>query len=84
MFALVLSLIGGHCLAQWRASGHGGKWTPSLWACILVSGAWLLAGNPTACVLLGQRNTRQVDAAASAGEALSDADATWVRQLYRG
>ena len=44
----------------------------------------LLAGNPTACVLLGQRNRRQVDAAASVGEALSDADAQWVQALYRG
>ena len=44
----------------------------------------LLAGNPTATVLLGQRNPRQVDAAVSAGEPLSDADAAWVRALYRG
>jgi aryl-alcohol dehydrogenase-like predicted oxidoreductase len=43
----------------------------------------LLAGNPTACVLLGQRNRQQVDAAASAGDALRDADAQWVRRLYR-
>jgi len=44
----------------------------------------LLAGNPTACVLLGQRNKQQVDAAAAVGEALSAADAEWVRALYRG
>ena len=44
----------------------------------------LLAGNPTACVLLGQRNRQQVDAAASVGEALSEGDAQWVRALYRG
>ncbi len=43
----------------------------------------LLAGNPTATVLLGQRNPRQVDAAAAAGEALSEADAAWVRAIYR-
>ena len=43
----------------------------------------LLTGNPTACVLLGQRNMRQVDAAAAVGEALSDADAQWVRELYQ-
>jgi myo-inositol catabolism protein IolS len=48
-----------------------------------VTGA-LLTGNPTACVLLGQRNPRQVEAAAGAGEALSAADAGWVRGLYRG
>lgn len=44
----------------------------------------LLTGNPTACVLLGQRNPKQVAAAASVGEALSEADARWVREHYRG
>jgi myo-inositol catabolism protein IolS len=44
----------------------------------------LLVDNPTACVLLGQRNPRQVEAAAAAGEALSTADAGWVRGVYRG
>lgn len=48
-----------------------------------VTGA-LLAGNPTATVLLGQRNAKQVDAAAAAGEALSAADAAWVKGVYRG
>jgi aryl-alcohol dehydrogenase-like predicted oxidoreductase len=43
----------------------------------------LLSGNPTACVLLGQRNTKQVDAAAECGDAFSAADAAWVRQIYR-
>lgn len=46
-----------------------------------VTGA-LLTGNPTACVLLGQRNARQVEAAAGAGEALPPEDAAWVRRLY--
>lgn len=45
----------------------------------------LLAGNPTATVLLGQRNPRQVDAAAAAGgTALSIEDAEWVKRVYRG
>lgn len=48
-----------------------------------VTGA-LLTGNPTACVLLGQRNARQVAAAAAAGEVLSPEDAEWVRSVYRG
>ena len=48
-----------------------------------VTGA-LLAGNPTATVLLGQRNAKQVDAAAAVGEALSAEDAAWVREVYRG
>jgi aryl-alcohol dehydrogenase-like predicted oxidoreductase len=48
-----------------------------------VTGA-LLAGNPTATVLLGQRNAQQVDAAARAGEALSVEEAEWVRGVYRG
>jgi aryl-alcohol dehydrogenase-like predicted oxidoreductase len=48
-----------------------------------VTGA-LLAGNPTACCLLGMRNPKQVAAAAAAGgEALSLEDAGWVRQMYR-
>jgi len=44
----------------------------------------LLSGNPTATVLLGQRNAKQVDAAAAVGEALSAADVAWVRRVYRG
>lgn len=45
----------------------------------------LLAGNPTATVLLGQRNPRQVAAAlAAGGDVLSDDDAAWVRRVYRG
>lgn len=47
-----------------------------------VTGA-LLPGNPTACVLLGQRNPKQVAAAAAVGEALSVDEAGWVRSLYR-
>ena len=47
-----------------------------------VAGA-LLTGNPTACVLLGQRNPKQVAAAAAIGEALSPEDAAWVRAQYR-
>lgn len=42
----------------------------------------LLAGNPTATVLLGQRNAKQVAAAASVGEALSESDARWVGEMY--
>ena len=49
-----------------------------------VTGA-LLTDNPTACVLLGQRNAKQVAAAAAAGgAALSADDAAWVRAVYRG
>ena len=43
----------------------------------------LLTGNLTACVLLGQRNVKQVEAAAAAGEALSAEDAAWVKGQYR-
>ena len=42
----------------------------------------LLTGNDTACVLLGQRNEKQVRAAAAVGEALSAEDAAWVREQY--
>jgi aryl-alcohol dehydrogenase-like predicted oxidoreductase len=48
-----------------------------------VTGA-LLAGNPTATVLLGQRNARQTEAAAKIGDALSESDAAWIRRLYGG
>ncbi|HEY2093115.1 MAG TPA: aldo/keto reductase [Thermoanaerobaculia bacterium] len=48
-----------------------------------VAGA-LLTGNPTATILLGQRNARQTEAAAKAGDALSESDARWVRSLYQG
>src|SRR6185436_4915583 len=44
----------------------------------------LLTGNPTATVLLGQRNPKHVAAAATLGDPLSEPDADWVRQLYRG
>jgi len=45
----------------------------------------LLAGNPTATVLLGQRNPKQVDAAVAAGgDALSGEEAARVRRVYRG
>ena len=47
-----------------------------------VTGA-LLTGNPTATVLLGQRNPKQVAAAAAVGEALSEEDSRWVREQYR-
>jgi aryl-alcohol dehydrogenase-like predicted oxidoreductase len=48
-----------------------------------VTGA-LLTGNPTATVLLGQRNPKQVEAASAAGRALSADETAWVRRLYRG
>ncbi len=44
----------------------------------------LLTGNPTACVLLGQRTPAQVAAAAAVGDALSEQDAAWVTEQYRG
>lgn len=43
----------------------------------------LLVDSPTACVLLGLRNPKQVEAAAAAGDALSASDARFVRDLYR-
>lgn len=42
----------------------------------------LLADAPTACVLLGQRNPKQVEAASKLGDSLSVADAEWVRTTY--
>jgi aryl-alcohol dehydrogenase-like predicted oxidoreductase len=43
----------------------------------------LLTGNPTACVLLGQRNPRQVEAASKVGEPLTPEDAARVVAAYR-
>jgi aryl-alcohol dehydrogenase-like predicted oxidoreductase len=44
----------------------------------------LLESNPTATVLLGQRNEKQVAAAAKIGDALTPDEDAWVRRLYRG
>ena len=44
----------------------------------------LLTDAPTGCVLLGQRNVGQVEAAAQLGEALSNEDGDWVNGLYQG
>ena len=43
----------------------------------------LLTDSPTGCVLLGQRNTKQVESAASLGLALSVEEASWVKKLYQ-
>lgn len=42
----------------------------------------LLTDSPTGCVLLGQRDVKQVKAAAEIGESLSENDATWIKKLY--
>lgn len=43
----------------------------------------LLVDSPTGCVLLGQRNAAQVEAAAQLGVTMSSKDANWVYSLYR-
>ena len=43
----------------------------------------LLTDSPTGCVLLGQRDVSQVNAAAELGETLTEKDADWVKKLYR-
>ncbi len=43
----------------------------------------LLADAPTGCVILGQRRSSHVAAAAQVGQPLSAEDARWVRQLYQ-
>jgi aryl-alcohol dehydrogenase-like predicted oxidoreductase len=48
-----------------------------------VTGA-LLTGNPTATVLLGQRNAKQAEAAAKIGDALTREESEWVARVYRG
>ena len=42
----------------------------------------LLADAPTGCVLLGQRNVQQVEAAAVLGDIMEEHDADWVSALY--
>lgn len=42
----------------------------------------LFSDSPTGCVLLGQRNITQVEAAATLGDVLSDEDTNWVKRLY--
>jgi len=42
----------------------------------------LLPDAPTGCVLLGQRNVKQVEAAALLGDTLTKEDADWVKNLY--
>src|SRR5712691_9146699 len=42
----------------------------------------LLTGNPTATILLGQRNPKQVEAASTVGRALSPDEAAWVCRTY--
>ena len=42
----------------------------------------LLSDSPTGCVLLGQRDVNQVNAAAELGEALNATDAAWIKHLY--
>ena len=43
----------------------------------------LLTDSATGCVLLGQRNTTQVESASSLGVALSEEEAIWVKKLYQ-
>ena len=43
----------------------------------------ILYDNPTACVLLGQRNDKQATAAGQLGKRLSKEDALWVLSLYK-
>ena len=42
----------------------------------------LFSDAPTGCVLLGQRNIQQVEAASSLGDVLSKKDTNWVHALY--
>jgi hypothetical protein len=42
----------------------------------------LFSDSPTGCALLGQRNTTQVDIAATLGECLANEDTEWIKNLY--
>ena len=43
----------------------------------------ILYDNPTACVLLGQRNEQQASVAGNLGNILNEKDAEWVLSLYK-
>ena len=43
----------------------------------------LFNGVSSGCVLLGQRNTKQVEVAASLGNLMSEEDSSWVMSLYK-
>ena len=43
----------------------------------------ILHDNPTACVLLGQRNEQQASVAGNLGNILNEKDAEWVLSLYK-
>jgi len=43
----------------------------------------LLTDSPTGCVLLGQRNVKQVKATAELGEILTEKDTAWINNLYK-
>lgn len=43
----------------------------------------LLTDAPTSCVLVGQHRAEHIKAAARVGEALSEAEAKWVKQLFQ-
>tara|TARA_Y100000590_G_scaffold70326_1_gene76775 strand:+ start:31 stop:993 length:963 start_codon:yes stop_codon:yes gene_type:complete len=43
----------------------------------------LLYDVPTGCVLLGQRNKKQVQAASTLGDALSYEDTEWIKSIYK-
>ena len=43
----------------------------------------LFFDSPTGCVLLGQRNSNQVNIASSLGEVLSKDETNWVKSLYK-
>ena len=43
----------------------------------------ILYNNPTACVLLGQRNKTQAEIAGKLGEPMTREDCLWILSLYR-
>mgnify|MGYP000948789135 CR=1 FL=1 len=43
----------------------------------------LFTDAPSGCVLLGQRNTTQVEVATLLGDLMSEEDSSWVRSLYK-
>ncbi|HEX2162354.1 MAG TPA: hypothetical protein VHM02_00240, partial [Thermoanaerobaculia bacterium] len=75
--AFVARMREGAAAARERFAGHP---EPVLHAVVDA----LLADSRNACVLLGQRTRRHVEAAATVGEPLSPAEAEWVRRTWSG
>jgi hypothetical protein len=52
MFALLLSLVGAHCFARWRAAPMAGRMQVGAWAAVLVVLSWFASGATASLALM--------------------------------